>query len=57
LEKSIEEFKFKIWETLSKIGIGKRNESTTNETEVVRQVFCVSLSELTRLEVRRMTKR
>jgi hypothetical protein len=30
LEKSIEEFKFKIWETLSKIGIGKRNESTTN---------------------------
>lgn len=57
LEKGIEELKFKIWETLSKVGLGKRSDPNNNDNEVIRQVYCASISEITKITVKKITPR
>lgn len=57
LEKILEEFKFKIWETLSKVGIGKRSEGNNSDIEVSKQVLCVSMSEISKVLIKRISDR
>ena len=54
----MEEFKFKIWETVSKVGLGKqKHNESNNDADVVRQVFCVGLSDITKMEVQCISKK
>ena len=57
LEKCTEAIKFKTWETLSKIGIGKRVDGSNMDIEVSKQVLCVTMSEITNVKVKRVTER
>ena len=57
IEQVLEEFKFKVWEVLSKIGIGKHAENSNFELEVGKQVICVNMSELTKVNVRTFLQR
>lgn len=39
------------------MGIGKRSEGSNSEIEVSRQVLCVSMSEITSISVKQISKR
>ena len=57
VERIVEEFKIKVWEILSKIGIGKHGDGNNIEFEVGKQVTCVSMASISNLAVKDISKR
>lgn len=48
IERQIEDFKFKIYEALSRIGFGKGSEAGVGEVEIIKQVITSAFTEVTK---------